>query len=605
MKRFSLQRMGNSAERAIRRFPLTLICAVAAGIVACFLAHDDDPSTLLNLLMACQLGIPLFITVTLVHEQRDHLKLPAVTGLVGRLLGVVLLALYFLSLPEDLGDFHIRIYIQLNIGLHLLVAVLPFARGGLANGMWQFNVTLLLRLLTGVFFASVLFGGLSVALLAVDTLFGVEVDDELYLQLWSLLVFVFITAYTLGGVAPRLTDLEAVREVPRIVRIFAQYILAPLVLVYLAILVAYLVKVVATAEWPSGWIGYLVSSVALVGLLSLLLLKPVSEREDNHWIHRYSRLFHILMIPAVIMLALAVSKRIGQYGVTEMRYFLAVLTVWLMVVVVVGSLRRALLFKAIPATLALLAFLTSVGPWAAGDVSQASQLHRLDTMLTEQDRFQDGVITSSDQEVPLEERRQISAVLVHLFSRYGDQVLGDRADDDLRGTLTAIADSMTSRYDHPQRLARATTQAMAMPFANRWDQDDVTRYEVRRSRSQDFQPTLGHEYFQTFSWYGDEQLVALAGADSCRVKMSWEPEPQIVIHGLDRFLELPLQPVLDALIRHLDGGGISEIPDSLLVVQGESSTLRAIVLIDHLSWSESGEGSRMLTGKVLLSYGVD
>jgi len=282
-----------------------------------------------------------------------------------------------------------------------------------------------------------------------------------------------------------------------------------------------------------------------------------------------------------------------------------VLTVWLMVVVVVGSLRRMLLFKSIPATLALLAFLTAVGPWAAGDVSRASQLHRLDTMLTEQDRFQDGVITSSDQEVPLEERRQISAVLVHLFSRYGDQVLGDRADDDLRGTLTAIADSVSSRHDHTQRLARATTQAMAMPFAHRWDQDDTSRYDVSRTRARDYRRTLGHEYFQTISLYGDEQIAALAGTDSCRVKMTWEPEPEIVIHGPDSVLEIPLRPVLQALVRHLDGGGSAEVPDSLLVVQGETSTLRATVLIDHLSWNESGDGPRMLTGMVLLSFGVD
>jgi hypothetical protein len=71
------------------------------------------------------------------------------------------------------------LFLQLNVGFHLLVAVLPFAGRGAARGMWSFNVTLLLRFITAVFFSLVLFAGLSMALAALDMLFGVDLDDEI------------------------------------------------------------------------------------------------------------------------------------------------------------------------------------------------------------------------------------------------------------------------------------------------------------------------------------------------------------------------------------------------------------------------------------------
>jgi hypothetical protein len=49
-------------------------------------------------------------------------------------------------------------------------------------------------------------------------------------------------------------------------KVFAQYLLVPIVIRHLVILTAYLVKVLITWDWPSGWIGWLVSGVAAVGI---------------------------------------------------------------------------------------------------------------------------------------------------------------------------------------------------------------------------------------------------------------------------------------------------------------------------------------------------
>lgn len=70
------------------------------------------------------------------------------------------------------------------------------------------------------------------------------------------------------------------------------------------------------------WSGWLVSSVAVIGLLSWLLIHPLEEREEYAWVKTYTRGFYIALLRAVVMLWLAIYKRVMEYGITKPRYFL-------------------------------------------------------------------------------------------------------------------------------------------------------------------------------------------------------------------------------------------------------------------------------------------
>ena len=195
MKRLSLHRLGEASERVVRRFPLVLVAAVLAAIFGILLAEAPGEERYLRQLMTAQLGIPLFLAVALASGRRTHRPWPpAVTPLVyAAAVGVLLL--FYLTRSPKLTEADLVLFVQLNVAFHLLVAVLPFAAPGETRGMWQFNVTLLLRFITAAFFSVVLQAGLSLAIVAVDTLLGVDLDEEIYLQLWCVIAFVFNTAY--------------------------------------------------------------------------------------------------------------------------------------------------------------------------------------------------------------------------------------------------------------------------------------------------------------------------------------------------------------------------------------------------------------------------
>ena len=362
------------------RFPWTLAAAALAAFAACMATgasgtSEDDWG---RLAMTSMLAVPLTTAITLAGERRGWSRLAT---FLGQLAGLGLIALFHATWDGPREQWEMLRYVQLSAALHLLVAVLPFIRGAETTAFWDYNRRLLLAFLRAVVFSAVLFIGLAIALGALDKLFGVSVQPKVYARLWLVIALLGNTWIFLAALSDDVTLSDERVVYPRALKVFTQYILTPLVAVYLVILTAYLAKIVVTREWPSGWIGWLVGSVAVSGILGFLLVHPLRQERDEGWIAIYARWLFIGLIPAAIMLLLALGKRIAPYGLTELRVIALALGVWLLTVAAVYTLRPASGIRLIPLSLAALLAVLMAGPFSATRLGVRSQSHRLDRML--------------------------------------------------------------------------------------------------------------------------------------------------------------------------------------------------------------------------------
>lgn len=374
----SLDVLAREAYVVLRRFPWTLAAGALAAFAAIVGSMSGTGDAWERLAFVAALGLPLTIALTLLGEERDwsagvrHLLVLA---------GALALAAFFLSWPGmDRRHDTIR-YLQLSAALHLGVAFLPFLGGHESLAFWQYNRRLFLGFLRALVFSGVLYVGVAIALGALDKLFGVDVEGETYFRIWFVVVFVVNTWIFLAVVPDRLRSLEHDTEYPRALKIFAQYILTPLAFTYLVILLAYLVKIVAGGEWPRGWVGWLVASVSVTGLLGFLLVHPLRFAPGEAWIRTYARWLFIGLIPAALMLLVAFWKRILPYGLTEPRVLGIVLGLWLLGIAVLFTVRNGTGIRTIPVTLAAVLLLTLYGPLSLTRVSVESQARRLGRML--------------------------------------------------------------------------------------------------------------------------------------------------------------------------------------------------------------------------------
>ncbi len=578
----------SEAKRSALRFPLALLAGAAAAAFAIALVDGGVHKPLLTrLLLSSMLGLPFLIALPLFAERR------AVAGgrpglrLASQLFGLLALVAYFFSLPEDVEGAPLIRFLQLNVGLHLLVAFLPYLGFREEHGFWQFNKTLFLRLLAGAVFSITLATGLSVALLALDKLFGVPIDDDIYPRLWYLVIFVFNTWYFLGGIPRDFAALESSRDYPLILKVFAQYILAPLVGVYLILLSAYLVKVLATTEWPSGWIGYLVSSVAAAGLFSLVLLYPIAQRADSRWIRTYSRLFHILLLPATGMLLAAIYKRIAQYGITENRYFLAVLAAWLVFVSLRNLIAKRPNLKLLPLTLCVLALFTSFGPWGAYSVSRNNQSGRLTALLEQGGLLVEGKLAASAGAQSFEDRQEISAIFDYLLEQHGVEAVSTWLDEELSARLAELDGAGARKFGAG---TRAIMSHLGLEYVERHARSGRGWFHSTREYPGEAHPVGDYELALPLRMSKDAGAGFEFGGIGYTIP-ALEDRTQLSIRAAGaEALAIPLEPVFAGLHRHADmRGNMAQAPGSLLTSAAASERLIGELMVLEIHWWEEGE----------------
>jgi hypothetical protein len=572
----SIEQLVRVGREAAGRFPLVLLSAAVAAGTGVLLPDSSIEDTLVGILYVATLGIPLSLALDLTAERRGTSNRAL---WIGRLVVLaILVGIYVGRLSWSEPVEWLR-YVQLSVAAHLLVAVVPYLAVREWNGFWQYNRTLLLRFLIAGVFSAVLYVGLTIALLAIDNLLGVNVEEETYFRLWSVVAFLFNTWFFISGIPKDLEALDRRSDYPPALKVLGQYILSPLVTVYLLIITAYLGRILITRVWPSGWIGYLVSSVAVAGILSLLLLYPVEEREENRWVRTYARWFYFGLIPANIMLLLAIWKRIQQYSITEPRYFLVILSLWLGGISLFYAFTRSRNIKIIPATLALLAIVTFGGPWSAYAVSRRSQTARLEGMLERNGMLVEGRVRPPVEVVSADDRREIGAVLRYLAENHGMGSIESWFPDGRLAEVDTVADGtepMARRY--ADERAALIVAELGIEYVGSWTPGEGERFDF--SVEWDGEPLAisGYDYL-----FRDRSALAdTARAAGLPIAFVFDGERLAVVALVDgeEALALPLAPLVRRVLEYARAHPPdTNIPARLMTVEAESGDLRLAVSV--------------------------
>ena len=469
----------SGTQRVFARFPETMLAAVAAAILALLSIRNSPHIGLPAAWAATGLGISACFSVTMLSEGIARSATPRFTRLrlvLGVLVagGLIALAVMWPGWSDSVRAHRL---IHFALASHLLAAFAPFTLHHRPNAFWQYNRALFTRFLVGGVYSAVLFGGLAVALRASKPLFGIHVSERIFVDLWLVIAFVFNTGYFLAGVPEDFDALESDTSYPGGLKVFAQFVLVPLVALYVVILTAYLVKVLVTGEWPNGWIGWLVSSVSAAGLLAILLVHPVRDRDENRWVSRFSRIFYLALLPSIGMLFAAIGKRIGQYGFTEERYYLLALALWITGISLGYSFRRRADIRWIPIALFVLAAVTAFGPGGAYTVSRIDQTARLQRLLSKHGLLAQGHIQPADTTLGFAEQKSLSAIIEYLAGTHGIRALPtplrQAAERDSAYRASVPASGGEDRRGGTL-VAQAVMRGLGLGYVSKWQSDEAS-----------------------------------------------------------------------------------------------------------------------------------
>ena len=385
-KLFSLEKLTQGIRLSVSRYPIAIIFAAIAAVLLIFITQGkgENSEAYLPYIFGCCLGISLFFSI---HTTAEHKNWSGpIKGsmlLVG--LGLIWLMVNDINNQINSGtdeSLAIQIFGYALLS-HLLVAFLPFIGNFKINAFWQYNKSLFIRAFTTVLYTGVLFAGISGAILAVTELFDVDFGAKIYAYLWFIMALPMSVIIFCAGVPTDIDELESSTDLPNGLRIFVQFILIPLVVLYLLILYAYMGKIIVQWSLPQGWVTILIMVFSVLGMLAMLLVHPYQHQKENSWVKWYTKGYYVALIPLLILQYVAIFTRIGDYGFTAPRWAVLAITVWLTWITIYNVFFKGRNIVLIPLTLFITAFLFLLGPLSHKSISISSQTAKINRLLTE------------------------------------------------------------------------------------------------------------------------------------------------------------------------------------------------------------------------------
>lgn len=216
----------------------------------------------------------------------------------------------------------------------LIPLALVMARRERDNRRFVAEVVVYLRavLVAGVF-TTVCLGLFEAIFYSVVYIFGLEGEWVQHVSIWAIILSE-TCCLPLCFLAWLDRETEAADNVPTIGSRFGfvllNWVVAPAVIIYLAVLWLYILKIFFVWRLPDGGVAYLVFGFTILALVIQGFRELLVRRMHDWFFNRFS----LLALPVVVLFWVGVARRIGEYGLTEMRVWLilcgAIMTSWVL-----------------------------------------------------------------------------------------------------------------------------------------------------------------------------------------------------------------------------------------------------------------------------------
>lgn len=389
---------------SLKRFPLTILLSFLVASILVIISETKPSQDILSqLAMTVALGIPLTLCIKLFFESREYRNNLILYSYY--LAGAVLLILYYLFLLNDFNMVAVTRYIAVSLALYLSFIFIPFSVP--KKCFENYVISLLSGFFITILYCIVLNSGLAAILFAIDKLLGIRIQSEIYYYTFLYVIFLFGVSYFLATIPKIGEDLSA-RSYPKLLKILFLYIVMPLISIYTIILYIYFAKILITTQWPANIITNLVLWYSVISVVVIFFITPLAL--ESKWSKSFTKFFPKLILPVLAMMFISIFLRINAYGVTEKRYYVTVLALWVFAMMLylgfVKKSKNIIIFI----SLSIICLISVFGPLSSYSVSKMSQNKRLEQLLARNNMIKDGIIQPNSN-VTKKDRADISSIL--------------------------------------------------------------------------------------------------------------------------------------------------------------------------------------------------
>ena len=287
---------------------------------------------------------------------------------------VPLVALAIIGMTNDSAEFYLSSpkFGGANFIALLVLLGFPFEKNN--QGFTYRNFTNLFHLGLATMVWLLVFGLVAAILFTITTLFNVEFSDSFYEHFYTSLGIFTLPLFFLVF---QQRQAKSEMTLNRIFEILVNFVLAPALMIFTVLLYAYVVQIIFEGVLPKGMLAN-ITLPYLLGGLGVYALRSICAKA--RW-ETFFKFYPFLAIVSIVLLWLAIDRRISAYAWTEPRIYLVALATAITIAYTILIISKIRQYRLISVVVMIAIFVMT---WVVNpkEIAYQSQTERFEQLLT-------------------------------------------------------------------------------------------------------------------------------------------------------------------------------------------------------------------------------
>ena len=286
---------------------------------------------------------------------------------------VPLVALAIIGMTNDSAEFYLTSpkFWGANFIALLVLLGFPFEKNN--QGFTYRNFTNLFHLGLATMVWLLVFGLVAAILFTITTLFSVEFSDSFYEHFYTSLGIFTLPLFFLVF---QQRQAKSEMTLNRIFEILVNFVLAPALMIFTVLLYAYVVQIIFEGVLPKGMLAN-ITLPYLLGGLGVYALRSICAKA--RW-ETFFKFYPYLAIVPIVLLWLAIDRRISAYAWTEQRIYLVALATAITIACAILTVPKIRQYRLISAVV-MVAIFSMTWVVKPKEIAYQSQTERFEQLL--------------------------------------------------------------------------------------------------------------------------------------------------------------------------------------------------------------------------------
>ena len=287
---------------------------------------------------------------------------------------VPLVALAIIGMTNDSAEFYLTSPKFWGASFIALLVLLGFPFEKNNQGFTYRNFTNLFHIGLATAVWLLVFGLVAAILFTITTLFNVEFSDSFYSHFYTSLG---IFTQPLFFLVFQQRQAKSEMTLNRIFEILVNFVLAPALMIFTVLLYAYVVQIIFEGVLPKGMLAN-ITLPYLLGGLGVYALRSICAKA--RW-ETFFKFYPYLAIVPIVLLWLAIDRRISAYAWTEQRIYLVALATAITIAYAILTVPKIRQYRLISAVV-MVAIFSMTWVVKPKEIAYQSQTERFEQLLT-------------------------------------------------------------------------------------------------------------------------------------------------------------------------------------------------------------------------------